>query len=138
MTYYSLNRQAPDATFEQAVVKGLAPDKGLYFPASVTPFTNDFLNTLENLSDHDIAIQTIKQFVQRSSPMGTRYFIENPQYEEIVVKGNIVIQAGMDPNEAHRIITQSTGGGKTSRVARQNVGSKREAASRDYSKLSLV
>lgn len=52
-------------------------------------------------------IQTIKQFVQRSSPMGTRYFIENPQYEEIVVKGNIVIQAGMDPNEAHRIITQN-------------------------------
>ena len=42
MTYYSLNRQAPDATFEEAVVKGLAPDKGLYFPASVTPFTNDF------------------------------------------------------------------------------------------------
>ena len=52
-------------------------------------------------------IKTIKQFVQRSSPMGTRYFIENPQYEEIVVKGNIVIQAGMDPNEAHQIITQN-------------------------------
>ena len=68
MTYYSLNRQAPDATFEQAVVKGLAPDKGLYFPASVTPFTNDFLNTLEDLSDHDIAIQTIKQFVLPDIP----------------------------------------------------------------------
>jgi len=68
MTYYSLNRQAPDATFEQAVVKGLAPDKGLYFPASVSPFTNDFLNKLENLSDHDIAIQTIKQFVLPDIP----------------------------------------------------------------------
>jgi len=68
MTYYSLNRKAADATFEQAVVKGLAPDKGLYFPASISPFTDDFLNNLEHLTDHEIAIQTIKQFVLPEIP----------------------------------------------------------------------
>jgi threonine synthase len=68
MTYFSLNRKAPDATFEQAVVKGLAPDKGLYFPASITPFTKDFLNNLEDFTDHEIAIQTIKQFVLPDIP----------------------------------------------------------------------
>ena len=32
MKYYSTNRQAPEVTLSEAVVKGLAPDKGLYMP----------------------------------------------------------------------------------------------------------
>ena len=32
MQYYSLNKKAPKTSFEIAVRKGLAPDKGLYFP----------------------------------------------------------------------------------------------------------
>ena len=32
MKYYSTNHQAPDASLEEAVVKGLASDKGLYMP----------------------------------------------------------------------------------------------------------
>ena len=30
MKYYSTNKQAPDASLEEAVVKGLAADKGLF------------------------------------------------------------------------------------------------------------
>ena len=37
MQYYSLNRKAPKTSFEKAVRKGLAPDKGLYFPEKITP-----------------------------------------------------------------------------------------------------
>ena len=33
MKYYSTNKQAPLASLEEAVVKGLAGDKGLYMPA---------------------------------------------------------------------------------------------------------
>ena len=32
MKYYSLNKTAPNVSFQEAVIKGLAPDKGLYFP----------------------------------------------------------------------------------------------------------
>ena len=32
MQYYSTNKQAPDVTLEEAVVKGLAADKGLFMP----------------------------------------------------------------------------------------------------------
>ena len=32
MIFYSTNGQAPAATLEKAVVKGLAEDKGLYMP----------------------------------------------------------------------------------------------------------
>ncbi|TYA71984.1 threonine synthase [Seonamhaeicola marinus] len=68
MNYYSLNKQAPDSTFENAVVKGLAPDKGLYFPESITPLSEDFFKNLDNLSNTEIAFKTIKQFVSPEIP----------------------------------------------------------------------
>ena len=40
MKYYSTNKQAPVASLEEAVVKGLAGDKGLYIcPSISTPWT---------------------------------------------------------------------------------------------------
>ncbi len=68
MKYYSLNKQAPDTTFENAVVKGLAPDKGLYFPESITPLPDDFFKNLDKLSNSEIAFETIKQFVSPEIP----------------------------------------------------------------------
>ena len=35
MKYYSTNKQAPLASLEEAVVKGLAGDKGLYMPEHI-------------------------------------------------------------------------------------------------------
>lgn len=35
MQYYSTNKQTPPASLEEAVVKGLAPDKGLYMPEKI-------------------------------------------------------------------------------------------------------
>ena len=42
MKYYSTNKQAPNASLQEAVVKGLAADKGLFMPMSITPLTQDF------------------------------------------------------------------------------------------------
>lgn len=63
MNYFSLNNNAPIATFETAVRKGLAPDKGLYFPEHIEPLEASFLDSIENYSDADIAFQSIKQFI---------------------------------------------------------------------------
>jgi len=63
MNYYSLNKKAPKTTFKNAVVKGLAPDKGLYFPESITPLSKDFFETIEHKSNSEIAFEAIKQFV---------------------------------------------------------------------------
>ena len=63
MNYYSLNKKAPDASFETAVRKGLAPDKGLYFPENISPLDDAFLNNIEKLSNVDIAFHAIKQFI---------------------------------------------------------------------------
>ncbi|WP_291104460.1 MULTISPECIES: threonine synthase [unclassified Flavobacterium] len=68
MKYYSLNHNAPKVSFEEAVIQGLAIDKGLYFPESITPLNPDFFSTIENLSNEEIAFEAIKQFVGDEIP----------------------------------------------------------------------
>src|SRR5690606_26170907 len=68
MNYYSLNQQAPKSTFKNAVIKGLAPDKGLYFPEQITPLPNSFFDQIETLSNEAIAFEAIKQFVMPEIP----------------------------------------------------------------------
>ena len=68
MQYYSLNRKAPKTSFEKAVRKGLAPDKGLYFPEKITPLDSSLIKNLEQLSNLEIAFHAIKQFVGTEIP----------------------------------------------------------------------
>ena len=68
MNYYSLNKKAPNTTFEDAVVRGLAPDKGLYFPESITPLAPSFFETIEDKSNTEIAFEAIKQFIVPEIP----------------------------------------------------------------------
>ena len=68
MNYYSLNKKAPNTSFKDAVIKGLAPDKGLYFPESITPLPKSFFDTIDNLSHSEIAFTAIKQFVSPDIP----------------------------------------------------------------------
>jgi threonine synthase len=68
MNYYSLNKKAPNVSFKDAVIKGLAPDKGLYFPESITPLSKDFFSHIEYFSNEEIAYEVIKQFVGDEIP----------------------------------------------------------------------
>lgn len=68
MKYYSLNKKAPNTTFKNAVVKGLAPDRGLYFPESITPLPKSFFKNIGTLSYSEIAFEAIKQFVLPEIP----------------------------------------------------------------------
>jgi len=55
MNFYSLNKQAPEVSFKEAVLKGLASDKGLYFPTSIKPLPNSFFESIGDLSYEEIA-----------------------------------------------------------------------------------
>ena len=68
MKYYSLNHNTPKVTFQEAVIQGLAPDKGLYFPESLTPISKDFFENIENYSNEEIAFVAMKQFVGDEIP----------------------------------------------------------------------
>lgn len=68
MNYYSLNGQAPKVSFRQAVINGLAPDNGLYFPENIPTLSPDFIAHLENYSDAEIAFEVIRPFVDGAIP----------------------------------------------------------------------
>lgn len=68
MNYFSLNHKAPIVNFEQATVQGIAPDKGLYFPESLIPLDKLMLETIEFMSNEQIAYEVIRQFVNESIP----------------------------------------------------------------------
>ena len=68
MNYYSLNNKNHKVTFQEAVIKGLAPDRGLYFPETISPLPDSFFQNIEMLSNEEIAFETIKQFVGDEIP----------------------------------------------------------------------
>ena len=68
MKYFSLNNKLHKVSFQQAVVAGLAPDRGLYFPDTITPLPDSFFADIENLSHEEIAFEAIKQFVGNEIP----------------------------------------------------------------------
>lgn len=68
MNYYSLNNKTHQVSFQEAVIQGLAPDRGLYFPQTLTPLPASFFETIETLSNEAIAFEAIKQFVGDEIP----------------------------------------------------------------------
>ena len=68
MKFYSLNDKDIQASFKEAVIAGIAPDKGLYFPEKITPLNTDFFKTIEKVSNHEIAFKAIHQFVSDDIP----------------------------------------------------------------------
>tara|TARA_R110000765_G_scaffold321847_1_gene413729 strand:+ start:2502 stop:3797 length:1296 start_codon:yes stop_codon:yes gene_type:complete len=68
LKFYSLNNTAPEVSFDIAVVNGIAPDKGLYFPEEIKPLPSSFFENIESLSNEEIAFTAIQQFVSGIVP----------------------------------------------------------------------
>ena len=75
MNYYSTNHQSPDATLAEAVVKGLAPDRGLYMPYSIKALPPSFYDTIDTLSFQDIACRVADAFFGEDIPADTLHDI---------------------------------------------------------------
>ena len=71
MKYYSTNKQAPDATLEEAVVKGLAADKGLFMPFAIKPLPQDFYDSIDTLGFQEIAYRVADAFFGEDVPADT-------------------------------------------------------------------
>jgi threonine synthase len=68
MKYYSLNKTAPAASFKEATIRGLAPDKGLYFPEIVPKHDAVFYADIEKYSNEEIAFKIIEPYVSDEIP----------------------------------------------------------------------
>ena len=71
MKYYSTNQQAPIASLEEAVVKGLAADKGLFMPETIKALPQSFYDNIENLSFQEMAYQVADAFFGEDVPAET-------------------------------------------------------------------
>ncbi len=68
MKFYSLNNSAPQVSFDTAVINGIAPDKGLYFPEKINPLPSSFFENIESFANEEIAFMAIQQFVEGIVP----------------------------------------------------------------------
>ena len=68
MNYYSLNKKSSNVSFKEALIKGLAPDKGLYFPEKINKLSESFIVNINNYSNEEIAYECIHQFIGNDIP----------------------------------------------------------------------
>ena len=68
MKYYSTNKQAPLASLEEAVVKGLASDKGLFMPMTIRRLPQEFYDEIDGLSFQEIAYRVADAFFGEDVP----------------------------------------------------------------------
>ena len=71
MKYYSTSKQATEATLEEAVVKGLAADKGLFMPRTIKPLPASFYEEMPNLTFQEIAYRVADAFFGEDVPAET-------------------------------------------------------------------
>jgi len=68
MKYYSTNKKAPLASLQEAVVKGLASDRGLYMPQDIKTLPKEFFDTIDQLSFQEIAYRVADAFFGEDIP----------------------------------------------------------------------
>ncbi len=66
--YYSTNLEAGEASFREALLKGLAPDRGLYMPDSIPLISWEELRSFKNLDYYEIAYEVIRKFLHKEIP----------------------------------------------------------------------
>jgi len=68
MKYYSTNKKAPVVGLHEAVVKGLAADKGLYMPFSIQELPHSFYENIDRFSFQEIACKVASAFFGEDIP----------------------------------------------------------------------
>lgn len=60
--YYSTNGNAEKASFKEALLRGQAPDKGLYMPDKIPKLSQELIRSMKKMPYSEIAFTIIKQF----------------------------------------------------------------------------
>ena len=68
MKFYSTNGQAPLASLEKAVVKGLAEDRGLYMPERIKQLPQEFFDNIQDMTFQEIAFHVADAFFGEDVP----------------------------------------------------------------------
>ena len=70
MKYYSTNHQVSPASLEEAVVRGLAADRGLFMPERIPTLDRAFIDGMKHMTFHEIALHVANAFFGDDMPQG--------------------------------------------------------------------
>lgn len=68
MKFFSLHHKSPTVSFREAVIRGIAPDRGLYFPERIDQLPSEVFENIEQYSNAELAYETISQFTEEDIP----------------------------------------------------------------------
>ena len=68
MKYVSLNHNSSPTSFMKAVINGLAPDKGLYYPQEKITLSKKFVDSIKEIDDVEICYEIINKYIGDEIP----------------------------------------------------------------------
>lgn len=68
LKYYSTNLKADKVNFQDALLRGLAPDGGLYMPENIPVFQKEEIASFSNMEYHEIAFEVLHKFFKDAIP----------------------------------------------------------------------
>ncbi len=68
MKFYSLNHKSSPVSFREATLRGIAPDRGLYFPERIDRLPITLITNLGQHNDAELAFHAMEQFTKEDIP----------------------------------------------------------------------
>jgi threonine synthase len=107
LRYYSTNLSASRATFGEALLKGLAPDGGLYMPESIPQFSANEIASFAEMPYHKIAAAVMTKFLCESIPEGVIANMTKQAYNfnvplEKVYNNNYIMRLDQGPTASFK------------------------------------
>ena len=87
--FYSTNHGSPRVSFGEALLQGLAPDKGLYMPENIPTFTAGEIQTFSTKTYAEIACAVFSKFFASDIPAHTLQALCNDAYNFDVPLENV-------------------------------------------------
>ncbi len=78
--YYSTNLKAPKVSFKEALLKGLAPDKGLYLPEIIPQISMQEINSFSKMSYSEIAFHVTNKYLNTELPHDVLFSLVQDAY----------------------------------------------------------
>lgn len=105
--YYSTNLKSEPVSFGKALLKGLAPDGGLFMPESIPVFTKEEIKSLSQKSYAEIAYEVAKKFFKNEIPENELLKITKSAYNfdvplEKVYDRNYVMRLDQGPTASFK------------------------------------
>jgi len=105
--YYSTNLKAPEVTFSEALLKGLAPDGGLYMPSVIPQIKKKEILSFRSKEYHEIASDVLSHFLNDEIDNRSLKKICRDAYDfdvpvEKITEGNYILRLDQGPTASFK------------------------------------